>query len=246
MKQEKYGYIYKITNNINGKIYVGLHKYNLDKLDESYWGSGKIISRAIQKEGKENFSREILEWCYDRQTLKAREIYWINKLNARNSNIGYNLAPGGDGGDLGEEIRKHQSEVQSGTNHWNYGKNLSEETKRKISESHKGIKHTDECKKRMSQLKKEYYKSHVVSEDTRRKISEGNKNVSPEVNYMRGSSNRGKKFSEEHKYKMSIAIKEAMKNVKYKLICKNCGNQFIENSSSYRYCPDCRKEGFKK
>lgn len=244
-KQERYGYVYKIKNNTNGKIYIGLHKHNLNELDDSYWSSGKIISRAIQKEGKSNFSREILEWCSNREILKEREIYWIDKLNARNPTIGYNLAPGGDGGDLGEEVRKHQSKVQSGANHWNYGKHLSEETKKKISEAHKGIKHTDECKERMSHMKKEYYKTHTVPEDVRRRISEGNKNVSAEVNYKRGSSNRGKKFSEERKQKMSAAIKEAMKNVMYNLTCRECGNHFTENARSYRYCPKCREERLK-
>lgn len=244
-EQERYGYIYKITNNINGKIYIGLHKHNLNELDESYWGSGKIITCAINKEGKENFSREILEWCYDRESLKQKEIYWIEKLDARNPNIGYNVAIGGDGGNLGEAVNKHLSDIRKGENHWNYGKHLSEETRKKISEAHKGIKHTDECKERMSHLKKEYYKTHTVPEDVRRRISEGNKNVSAEVNYKRGSSNRGKKFSEERKQKISAAVKEAMKNVRYNLTCRKCGNHFTENARSYRYCPKCREERLK-
>ena len=245
MTQTHYGYIYKITNNLNGKIYIGLHKCNLDKLDEAYWGSGKLITRAIQKEGIENFSRDIIEWCSNREELKEREIYWIDKLNSRNLEIGYNLAPGGDGGNLGEEVNKHLSDIRKGKNHPNYGKHLSEETRKKISEAHIGIKHTDECKERMSQLKKEYYKTHTVSEDVRRRISEGNKNVSAEVNYKRGSSNRGKKFSEEHKRNISIAVKEAMRNVKYNLTCRQCGKQFTENVRSYRYCPNCREERLK-
>ena len=241
-KKERYGYVYKITNNINGKIYIGLHKYNGDKIDENYWGSGRIISYAIAKEGKENFSREILEWCTNRESLIDREIYWIAKLDARNPEVGYNLAPGGDGGDLGEVVRKHQSEVQSGSKHWNYGKHLSEETKKKISESHRGIKHTEECKKRMSELKTQYFKTHSVAEDVRKRISEGNKNVSAETRYKRGLANRGKKFSDEHKRKMSASIKEAMKNVTYNLTCKKCGEHFNSKVPSYRYCEACRLE----
>ena len=51
-----YGYIYKITNKINGKIYIGQHSKSdgsLEEMDESYWGSGIKIINAIKKYGKE-------------------------------------------------------------------------------------------------------------------------------------------------------------------------------------------------
>ena len=54
-----YGYVYKITNKTNNKIYVGQHK--ADHFDESYFGGGVIITSAVNKYGKENFDREILE-----------------------------------------------------------------------------------------------------------------------------------------------------------------------------------------
>ena len=49
-----FGYIYKITNKINGKIYVGKHKYDKPEIDESYWCSGSYIMRSINKYGIEN------------------------------------------------------------------------------------------------------------------------------------------------------------------------------------------------
>lgn len=54
-----YGYIYKTTNLINGKFYIGKHKS--EKYDPSYYGSGKIIRLAIKKYGLENFKNEVLE-----------------------------------------------------------------------------------------------------------------------------------------------------------------------------------------
>ena len=54
-----YGYVYKITNKANDKIYVGQHKS--DHFDERYFGGGAIIASAVNKYGKENFDREILE-----------------------------------------------------------------------------------------------------------------------------------------------------------------------------------------
>ena len=49
---KKYGYVYKITNNINGKIYIEQKKG--EKLVENYWGSGKLIVEAVKKYGKDN------------------------------------------------------------------------------------------------------------------------------------------------------------------------------------------------
>lgn len=89
--------IYKTTNKINGKIYVGQHKTK--NINDGYIGSGLILNNARQKYGEENFKREILEFC-TRDNLNEREIYWIEKLCARNPHIGYNIKKGGSGGDV--------------------------------------------------------------------------------------------------------------------------------------------------
>jgi group I intron endonuclease len=82
--------IYKTTNLINGKIYIGQSIYNKD----TYLGSGKKLKEAIKKYGKNNFKKEILEFC-DLKDIVKQEIYWIKKLNSRDVNIGYNIAKGG-------------------------------------------------------------------------------------------------------------------------------------------------------
>lgn len=93
-----YGFIYITTNHINGKKYIGQKKY--DKYDywKTYLGSGILLSRAINKYGRENFSKEIIEECETRDALNAREKYWISYYDAVNSDEFYNLASGGDGG----------------------------------------------------------------------------------------------------------------------------------------------------
>lgn len=58
MHEYKYHIIYKTTNLINGKIYVGMH--STDNLNDGYLGSGWILKQAIKKYGKENFKREVL------------------------------------------------------------------------------------------------------------------------------------------------------------------------------------------
>lgn len=90
-------FIYKTTNLINGKIYVG--KCQADQAD-SYLGSGLLLSYALKKYGRENFKREILEDCGDDvKFLCEREKFWIKELNSNDKKVGYNIAVGGNGGD---------------------------------------------------------------------------------------------------------------------------------------------------
>ena len=102
--------IYKTTNLISGKFYIGKDKYN----NENYIGSGKILKNAIYKYGKENFTKEIIEFCNNYEELNEKEIFWIDFTSATEN--GYNIATGGDGGDTisnhpnRDEICKNHSE----------------------------------------------------------------------------------------------------------------------------------------
>lgn len=134
--------IYEIKNKINGKLYIGQHSSN--ELG-SYWGSGKLIKRAIEKYGIENFKRTILEKCSNKNELNEREKYWINEKDSINT--GYNLTEGGTGGDnsifinyseewkndqsvrtkkywdsLSDESRKERSDKVSGENNGMFGR----------------------------------------------------------------------------------------------------------------------------
>lgn len=86
-------YIYKITNKVNGKIYIGQHKQISASDVDNYMGSGILIKDAILKYGEENFTKEILEECNE-QNLNEREIFYIKEYNCMVPN-GYNLIPGG-------------------------------------------------------------------------------------------------------------------------------------------------------
>lgn len=87
--------IYKITNLINNKIYIGKDTTS----DPNYFGSGLLINRAFKKYGKENFTKEVIDIADDFDDLSSKEIYWISQYNSTDKKIGYNIATGGDGGD---------------------------------------------------------------------------------------------------------------------------------------------------
>lgn len=91
-----YGYVYKTTNTVTNKIYIGQKKSDVF-LEEKYLGSGVRLKSSIKHHGKENFKVELIEWCESKETLDIREKFWINFYNSRNSEIGYNITIGGDG-----------------------------------------------------------------------------------------------------------------------------------------------------
>jgi group I intron endonuclease len=146
--------IYKTTNLINGKIYVG--KAKTDNPD--YLGSGVILAQAICKYGKEFFQKEILEECND-NIIDEREVFWIQKLNSTNNTIGYNITPGGTGGDTTTHHPDKTNIINkrvSGIKKWHMSLSESERKNRglKISNSkkgksngHSGFKHSEESKK---------------------------------------------------------------------------------------------------
>lgn len=79
--------IYLTTNLVNQKRYIGMDSNN----NPNYLGSGTLILKAIQKYGKENFKKEILEVCSSISDMESKETYWINKFNALKDPSFYNL-----------------------------------------------------------------------------------------------------------------------------------------------------------
>lgn len=89
-------YVYKITNNINGKIYIG-KRGSKNPSSDSYMGSGKLIKAAINKHGKENFTKEILQIFETNYDAAHLECSLVTKEFISNDD-NYNLHEGGFGG----------------------------------------------------------------------------------------------------------------------------------------------------
>ena len=112
--------IYKTTNLIDGKIYIGKDVKN----NPNYLGSGIRLKYAIKKYGINSFKKEILEdGITDKKILSQREIYWVAYFNSNNRHVGYNLTKGGDGGDtITNNLNKDKIlDKKRGKTPWNKG-----------------------------------------------------------------------------------------------------------------------------
>ena len=138
-----YHYVYKTTNLVNGKIYIGVH--STQNLEDGYLGSGKTLKKALSKYGKENFNREILEFYTTRSSALDGEVDYVRVHREEQGHKRlYNILDGGQG-------------FPSGENHPMFGKKHSDEVRKKISKNvqgktaqFKGFKHTEEARKAIS------------------------------------------------------------------------------------------------
>lgn len=135
MKIYKFMYVYKITCNINNKIYIGSHRTNNE--NDKYFGSGLLIKRAITKHGLINFTKVILEYCTSVDEMKRREEYYIQYYNCTEQSIGYNITKFACG-----------------------GQPITNEAKLKISSALKGIKRSETTRALMKKSKGPRSKEH--------------------------------------------------------------------------------------
>jgi group I intron endonuclease len=149
--------LYKTTNLINQKFYIGMH--STKNKDDGYLGSGKIVLQAIKKYGRENFKKEILAICESRSQLAALEKTIISESLLKDP-LCMNLKVGGEGGGLagsgcGMPIGyKHSHVTKQKISIAGRGRvfgPLSEKRKLQISENRRGHKHTDVSKKAISE-----------------------------------------------------------------------------------------------
>ena len=166
-------YLYKITNTINNKIYIGVHKTN--NLDDGYMGSGKAIVNAIKKYGIENFKKEILEFFKDSDEMFSREKEIVTESFLLRSDV-YNVRRGGTGGF--DYINKDKSLIQKRNKKV---ASLRDHTKQ-IDGLKQFRKNTPDWREKTSEALKEIYKNGYTSpfkgkthsNETKKKIGTAN------------------------------------------------------------------------
>lgn len=160
--------IYKITNKINGKVYIGQTVRTLKQRWKDHRSEakdckrGRAIHKAIRKYGVENFTVEQIDVATCQEELNEKERYWIEFYDSMNRNKGYNLTNGGDSFKMAESVKVKISEfakTRIGEKNPRYGVPMGLENRLKISAVNKlrtgeknsfyGKHHTEETKQKM-------------------------------------------------------------------------------------------------
>jgi len=127
-EEAPYGYIYKITNTINGKVYIGKtgktieerwskHLENAKELKRAREANphekkeGSHLNNAINKYGPNAFIVNQEDVAYSKEELNEKERYWVNEYDSMNPDKGYNMTEGGEGGRQSPEVIKKMTEI---------------------------------------------------------------------------------------------------------------------------------------
>jgi group I intron endonuclease len=166
--------IYKATNLINGKVYIGQTINSLNRRISNHYKDSKksnySFMNALRKYKREDWNWDIIDNAYDLDQLNLKEEFWIIFFDSINKNIGYNLKMGGSNKTFNEEVKRRISEAHKGKKKSKehiesmrkvrIGKYLWSKEKRKaLSKRHKenkvgvGIPKSEEHKKNLSKSK---------------------------------------------------------------------------------------------
>jgi len=179
--------VYKITNLINNKSYIGITS-NIGKRIHQHFSLTKKrykshLYNSINKHGCKNFKIDSIDFAFSRQEVFKKEKYWIKELNTKNPS-GYNLTNGGDG---------------------IVGYKHTQETKDKIAEARKGKRATQKTK---DKIRKKAI-GRKASKETIKKLSESHKGYKQSQEHIDkiAKANTGKKRTQEQRNRMSLAQK---------------------------------------
>jgi group I intron endonuclease len=180
--------VYKITNTVNGKIYIGATKnsfktrWNQHKSDAKR-GDTRPFYRAIKKYGHKKFKMTLLYTAPSEKEMYEKERFYIAKHNSNSRKIGYNLSEGGEGNNSGKTWAKgltketHPSlmsisQKQSGSGNFWFGKKHTKKWKKNHSNKIKGKNHPNWNKDLLWLV--ELNKNRIWTDEAKGKISKAN------------------------------------------------------------------------
>lgn len=208
----KFGYIYLITDTLHNKQYVGQRRGY--KLDENYYGSGRIIQDLIKKYGTTIFEREIIDYASSQEELSQKEVEYIERYNTLYPN-GYNLTLRLQAIDpyiekkleYTEERLKRMSEITKKM--WK-----NEEFKIKFSNYMRELWMDDVYKKKMSDIHKEIWKDN----DYKKKILAQLNFIQHDDDCIQKAKIKRNKTmrSDEFRKKQSEILKNVWENIDYR------------------------------
>jgi len=230
--------IYETTNLVNGKKYRGYHMTT--DLNDGYLGSGTAIGKAIKKHGKENFKKEILEFCGSAEEMIEREKFYVTTEWVKDKN-NYNLQPGGRIKPIDEVTKRKIRETlkrkyasgelissRKGKAPWNKGIKYTEEQNAVFTKSKIGNKNA----KSGGTTWNKGLKTGPLSEDHRKKISDTIKSMP--------SGKKGKRYPGSQ-----LGKRASNKGVKAPILtCPRCGKDVGGHANFKRWHGDNCKKNF--
>lgn len=181
-----YYVIYKTTNTVNGKYYIGKHQTK--NLDDGYLGSGRGIVEAVKKYGKSSFDKEILFVFNSEEEMNTKEKEILTE-DFIASGLNYNAAVGGEGGPHFKG-KKHSAATKEKLRVANTGWSPTLEQRQKLSKNNawKNKKLPDSLKQKISETRKKQCELRPMSQEQKDKISKSVKKRFEERSVRSGAS----------------------------------------------------------
>jgi group I intron endonuclease len=216
----EFGVIYKITNLVNGKIYIGQTVRQLIRRWHGHCyrarsGKQSHLYEAMRKYGVENFLVEEIDRSIHKEELNAKEVEWISRLGSMDPEVGYNCKEGGNGGRLSEQTKSRMrgrpvpEEMRRRISETLRGRPISKEHHEKMMAARRGTKHSPETIQKMSEGHRRSWtpeRRAKASQDRKDRWASGLIKGHPNSEITREKL-RNRVISEEHRKRSSEAAK---------------------------------------